>query len=267
MTIVVTQSIVDRIVAIETANLVSRLGPYRKRPGNPAGVHIERFGEAVAFVSAVPVRFFNSVLGVTERTVDDLDAIEAFYAEHDKTPSFEIVPGRMPESFALELHRRGYAMVEFHCGTVREPKVFDDRDIAIETIDRNDPAALDRFLDVSLEGWAGPGDHEDAKQNMRHWAENDAWTFYVATLDGADAGSAILDVRDKTALVSSASTAAAFRGRGVQRALLERRVSDAARAGCDLVVGGAYWGTSSVRNQQRAGFSTAFTRSIWIHAA
>lgn len=264
--IVVTDEIVDRVVRIETQNLVSRLEPYAARPGNPSGVFIARFGEATAFAATeIPVRFFNSVLSVVPESVEHLDDILAFYAKHGVSPAFEIVPGRMPESFGAELHRRGLAMVQFHVGLVRVPEEMPPmKGVEIEVIDAREAPALDRFLDVFVEGWNGPGEHERAKANMRTWTGNDEWTFYIAQIDGQDAGAAILDLRGRTAMLGSASTKNSFRGRGVQQALLRRRSSDAARRGADLLVGGAYWGTASVRNQQRCGFSTAFTRGVWV---
>jgi hypothetical protein len=65
-------------------------------------------------------------------------------------------------------------------------------------------------------------------------------------------------------MLGSASTRPALRGRGAQAALLARRIADAAAAGCELIIGGAYFGTTSMRNQQRAGFHLAITRGIWV---
>lgn len=264
---VVTPEIVDRIVDVEIANLVDRLRHYAALPGNPSGVHIRRFGAATAFVAeGIDDRFYNSVLGVVPETLEDLDAIRAFYAEHGRRPTFEIAPGRLPEAMGLALAEAGYAMVEFHAGLARAPTA-DDRDRSapdVAAVDPTDADAFEAWLDVYLEGWNGPGDHASSKVAMRPWAGNAGWRFYLGYADGAPAGAAVLDLRDGTGMLGSASTVAAYRGRGVQRQLLDRRIADAARAGAALVVGGAYFGTSSMRNQQRAGLTTAFTRGIWI---
>ncbi len=266
--LVVTPTIVERIVQTEVENLVLRLGPYAERPGNPMGVHFSRFGDATAFLAKeLPVRFFNSVLAVSLGTVDHLDAIEAFYAEHGRKPIFEIAPGRLDEPFALELDRRGFRMVEFHTGLAREltPEDAERDPEGVTAVDARDPEAFERWLDVYLEGWNGPGDHSGAKENMRAWPRNAGWTYYLAHVDGEAAGAALLDVQGPTAMMGSASTVAKFRGRGLQQRLVSRRIGEAARAGCDLVVGGSYFTNPSMRNQQRAGLYTAFTRGVWTH--
>lgn len=265
--LVVTETIVDRIVQTEVNNLVLRLGPYRAREGNPMGVYFERFGDATAFLATeIPVRFFNSVLATSLGTVDHLDAIEAFYGEHGRKPIFEIAPGRFDEAFALELHRRGYRMVEFHTGLARSITPDDAaRDPqGVREVDGQDAEAFERWLDVYLEGWNGAGDHEGAKVNMRAWPKNPGWRFYLADADGEPAGAALLDLQGATAMMGSASTVEKFRGRGLQQRLVSHRIGEAARAGCDLVVGGSYFTNPSMRNQQRAGLYTAFTRGVWL---
>ncbi|MEQ8276267.1 MAG: GNAT family N-acetyltransferase [Deltaproteobacteria bacterium] len=266
--LVVTPTIVDRLVRIEAENLRSRLQHYVDGDANPCGVHMKRFGDATAFIALdIPTRFFNSVLAVSLETAKHLDAIKAFYAEHGRKPIFEIAPGRFDEAFGEALAERGYRMVEFHTGLARELTP-DDRHREAPDVERVDPfdaAAFDAWIDVFNEGWSGPGDHSGAKSNMRKWKANDAWQFFLARVDGSPAGAAILDVQGPTAMMGSASTPEAFRGRGLQRQLLDRRIAAAAEAGCDLVVGGSYFDNVSMRNQQRAGLYTAFTRGIWTH--
>lgn len=267
-TLVVTEELVERMLAIEIANLESRLGPYRQRPGNPAGVVIRKFGRATAFISAVPVRFFNSVFGVGPEVTDDLPGIEAHYRAHGANAAMEIVPGRLTEELALALGARGWVMAEFHAGLARELTEADviappaAEGVVVEEIDPR-TSALETFLDTYLVGWGSEPD-EETKANMRLWQGNESWRFFLAYCEGQPAGAAILDTRGKTAFLGSAGTRPVFRGRRVQGALLSRRVAEAAGQGCDLLVGGAYFGTTSMRNQQRAGFATAFTRGIWV---
>lgn len=267
---VVTPALVDRMLELEIANLASRQRAYVERPGNPAGVHIETFGAATAFVAErLPLRFFNSVLGVSEDTLTHLDAILAFYADHGVRPAFEIVPARMSPRLGEALFARGFAALEFHAGLARELVERDaEREVAVpvETVEPGDTESFDTFLDVYLRGWQ-TDDLDNVKQTLIGWADNRTWRFYLARLDGAPAGAGVLDIRGDTALLGSASTLPAARGRRVQGALLNQRIRDAARTGCDLVVGGAYCETTSLRNQQRAGLEIMFTRGIWAAPA
>lgn len=258
--LIVDAALVDRMVRIEIDNLVSRIGNYE-------GVVIRHVGEAVAFVSPrVKERFFNSVQGTSQATLAQLDEIEQLYAQHGMRPAFEVVPSRLTEELGLALTRRGYAMVQFQAGLVcrpaqlakRKQEVVSKQALLVEEVNCDE-----RFAELYLACWQEP-DPEIVRSGMMHWQANKHWRCFVARLDGELAGAAILDVRQKTALLGSAGTLPACRGRGVQSALITRRIDEAAQAGCDLLVGGAYFGTSSMRNQQRAGLSLAFTRGIWI---
>ena len=67
-------------------------------------------------------------------------------------------------------------------------------------------------------------------------------------------------LRDGVAGLFGASTLPAFRGRGVQTALLETRLARAVEAKCDLAVCLARPGSSSQRNVMKQGFATLYTR-------
>jgi Acetyltransferase (GNAT) domain len=267
---VVTDALVDRIVAVEMANLESRLGAYAARPGNPSGIHIRRFGGAISFAARhIAVRLFNTTMGVGPDTAAHMDGIEAFYREHGTAGALEIAPGRLSEPFGLELGKRGWSMVEFHSGLAR-PLVAADRaftptpGVIVEEVSPDDAAEFDRFLEVYIDGWAMQDEDGHALANMRTWRDIREWRFYLARVGGEPAAAAILDQRGSTAMLGSASTRPALRGRGAQAALLARRIADAATGGCELIIGGAYFGTTSMRNQQRAGFHLAFTRGVWV---
>ena len=83
---------------------------------------------------------------------------------------------------------------------------------------------------------------------------------YLARVDGELAGGATMAIRNGVAGLFGASTLPAFRTRGVQTALLHKRLARAAEAGCDLAVSLALPGSASQRNIVRQGFSVLYTR-------
>jgi hypothetical protein len=90
------------------------------------------------------------------------------------------------------------------------------------------------------------------------------WRCYVARLEGvAVAYGALYVAADGVGVCAAAATLPAARGRGCQTALLRRRIADAARAGCELVVVQASPGSGSQRNLQRIGLELAYTRVTW----
>ena len=89
-------------------------------------------------------------------------------------------------------------------------------------------------------------------------------TRYIARLDGEPAGEAALHVDEGLALLSGSGTVPHLRGRGVQKALVARRLDDARREGCDLAVVVTAPGTRSQDNVMRRGFELLYTRAILL---
>lgn len=124
---------------------------------------------------------------------------------------------------------------------------------------------VDLWAGVAAEGWSSESAElagfvlEMGKITAR--SEN-AFCF-LAELEGQPAGAGAMTISEGTALLASASTIAAARRKGVQRALLEARLRFAAEQGCDLVMIGAQPGSASQRNAERQGFRIAYTRIKW----
>jgi hypothetical protein len=66
------------------------------------------------------------------------------------------------------------------------------------------------------------------------------------------------------ALMTGAATLAEHRRRGVQGALLERRICDAATLGAQIAVVTTSGGTRSQANAMRNGFSLLYSRAILV---
>jgi ribosomal protein S18 acetylase RimI-like enzyme len=74
---------------------------------------------------------------------------------------------------------------------------------------------------------------------------------------------ATLYLKDGVGYLADATTDPAFRNRGLQSALLRRRIRDAGAAGADTVFSGASPFSASHRNMERAGMRVHFVRSLW----
>lgn len=90
------------------------------------------------------------------------------------------------------------------------------------------------------------------------------WKHYFAFFGDTPVATAGLRMHRGFAWNCLASTLSEFRGRGVQLALLNRRIHDAAEAGCEWIVAEAFADSSSLRNQQRAGFEIAYERPNYL---
>ena len=91
------------------------------------------------------------------------------------------------------------------------------------------------------------------------------WRVFAGFDGRLVAGAAALWIADGSAWLGFAGTRSAFRGRGLQKALLARRIAAAIEAGCDLIstetgIPLPDEGGPSFRNIQRAGFRIAYER-------
>ncbi|HEV3050292.1 MAG TPA: GNAT family N-acetyltransferase [Longimicrobium sp.] len=195
----------------------------------------------------------------------ELDALEAFFQQRGAEVFHEISPLAAP-AVLPHLNGRGYLPIEFTSVMFR-PVAAAEPSAAPEgvRVRRVGADEVDLWAGVSAAGWSSESAElagfvlEMGKITAR--SEN-AFCF-LAELDGQPAGAGAMTISEGTALLAGASTIAAARRRGVQRALLEARLRFAAEQGCDLVMIGAQPGSASQRNAERQGFRIAYTRIKW----
>jgi MOSC domain-containing protein YiiM/GNAT superfamily N-acetyltransferase len=86
---------------------------------------------------------------------------------------------------------------------------------------------------------------------------------FLAEIDGSPVGAAEVHTHHGVGYLRAGSVLRAFRGRGIQRALIAARIAHAARLGCDLVGSIADAGSSSARNLERSGLRIVATRHAY----
>lgn len=89
------------------------------------------------------------------------------------------------------------------------------------------------------------------------------WHQYMAYVEGKLAGIAVLFIHDRVADCFLSATLPDFRGKGIQTALIERRLNDGFRAGCNLATSQTVVHNASPRNMARRGFQPLYRR--WIY--
>lgn len=87
---------------------------------------------------------------------------------------------------------------------------------------------------------------------------------YLARVNGEPVGEAAMRIDGDLAQIAGAGTLPHARGRGVQKALLHRRLTEARNAGCTLAVVTTAPGTRSQDNVMRRGFHLLYTRAILV---
>ena len=244
-------------VAAEAAEALQRL-----RPASGAAVKRVAGGFAVYFGANSPITQAVG-LGLDGPVSDEeFERLEEFYGKLKETVRIEACPLADP-TFIEQLAKRGYRVTEFSNAMAKclNPADKWPDPPAGMTIERIGGDQIDLWTLTVSQGFA---ENFPVSQQvidvMRMFASGPRAECYLARVDGKIAGGGTLAIHDGVAGLFGSSTLPEARNRGVQTALLQRRLARAAQAGCDLAVSLAQLASTSQRNITRQGFRTLYTR-------
>lgn len=217
----------------------------------------------------------NKVIGVGFDGAPDHDAlaaVEAAWWAHGAAVRFETSTLADPDVFAA-LAARGYQLHEFEnvLGLPLPWAGASERVPGVEVMLVTE-AEADVWYETMLTGFAVPDGSDTAKPMPRDelagvfddFLRTPGCARYLATLDGVMAGAGSVRFDDGFAQLCGATTVPAARRRGVQRALLAKRLDDAARAGCALAIVTTSPGSQSQANVMRLGFALLYARAVLL---
>lgn len=259
------EELIHRIQHSETDYMQDRMKAIEGRPGNPEGVEIEQFGQALCLYSrTMPWLSFNTVKGIQSEDSIHLDAIIDFYKSRDRKFQFEIVPAMVNQDLLSSLAARGFYQSAFHNSMYMNPqelKDMPDAGIVIKTIDK------DEFEDYARIHCLGTGLPDQGipsvALNNRVLHSRPGWSFYMAYAGEQPAAAGVMYMNHSNASLTFAATLPKFRRQGLQQELLRRRIWDAKQAGCSLVVGQCAFLSQSHRNMETVGMKLGYVRTTW----
>ena len=268
---VMTKPLASRLHQALVSLTVAGLSSTQQQHGNPFGIEIRRFGSATAILAAkAPTDgWWNRVVGLLPADADLIDDIVAFYREHGRRCHVDLDPLTLTEAIARRLAAHGFYPipngtllygVAFHTYL---PEVQDS--LEIREIGPDEAA---RFAELWADGFEIAGTGRVAALQIRMgWFTLPENRRYVAYVDGVAAALAALFIHNGVGHLNVGATLPTFRGRGIHLALTNRRIADAIKAGCDLLIGDTGgFGTTSQNNMERAGLRIAYTRLTMVNA-
>lgn len=197
----------------------------------------------------------NQALGLIGPVAEpELDAVEAFLG----VPTvLELSPGADPSLWSM-LARRGYRLHQFQqlwvkalAGAALPPP---------SAVRVAGPGEASLFNRVVCAGFLACDDWRGLEPPFEVSLEVvDAWGF-LAFVDGEPAGGGMLGVVEGVALLSGDGVVPRFRGRGLQKALIDARLAFARERGCDLACASTAPGTASQRSYEARGFRAAYPK-------
>jgi len=194
-------------------------------------------------------------------SADEFNCLEAFYFSRGEPVRVETCPLADPSLFEHYKERHYYTtefsnvmvrLVDSHASAPTPPEI---------EIRLAGPDELELWVLTVAQGFAESYPvSQEVISVMKKFATIRNTECYLARIDGRVAGGATLGIRGRIAGLFGASTLPDYRNRGVQTALLHRRLRRAAEAGCELAMSLAQPGSHSQRNITRLGFQTLYTR-------
>jgi GNAT superfamily N-acetyltransferase len=194
----------------------------------------------------------------------DVDRVEEFY--RSRGVACEIVVSPLADRSLLEaLAERGYKITEFNSVLIRS--------LRVETL--TEPAAgitVEWVNEETVQIWDGVlakgfAEFGPLPENLfAVFAAVPDGLCLLARVEGQPAGGAAGAIMQEAGIAALFGTATLpeFRRRGVQAALINRRLWEAAKAGCEYAVVSTMPGSGSQRNMERRGFRVAYTKLVIV---
>lgn len=197
-------------------------------------------------------------------TAEDMDKLEEFFFSRGAAVNIEMCP--MADGSLMELlGKRGHRVIEFsnvcfmELGEKDKAGVKLPKGVEVRKVGREESRLWARTV---MQGFATEAIalSEDLVDVMVALGARGTVECLLVTVNGEPAGGAAVAIDKGMGGCFGASTLPAFRRRGIQMALLDLRLSEAARRGCDMAMCIAQPGSASHRNLERRGFRVAYTR-------
>lgn len=201
-----------------------------------------------------------------EMSAAELDRLEHFFHSRGSAVVVELCP-LADASLLAAFGDRGYRIVEFSNVLVRSLATADTYAAAAPGIEVRpiDESERRLFVETLAQGFAEYHLVTDDMMAMTEsFSRGEGKVMYLALSDGKPAGAGTLLLSRGVAGLYGSSTLPEFRKRGIQTALIARRMADARAAGCDMAMGVTLPGSGSQRNFERHGFRVVYTRTKLI---
>ncbi|MGC4046340.1 MAG: GNAT family N-acetyltransferase [Armatimonas sp.] len=260
-----TNELIARAEQFSVGFHAGRMGAIANLPGNPFGVELRVLSNGIACKVRHPLlKGKNRIIGFRPDDLDSLDELLDFYREDKLRFSLFVPQGQMtPELFECFVQA---GLWSAGSGTV--PALVPGGDYTPSApeiqVRRSEPEEKEAYLDLFQQAF----DHRDERvpeYRPIQWAEDSlpGGARYIAEIEGKPVGMASFPVANGVGFMGTAGVLPEYRRRGVQKALIQRRLADAPALGCDLVLAGGSPGSTTYRNFERAGFRLIPTGSGW----
>jgi GNAT superfamily N-acetyltransferase len=265
---IITPELIARIERFHLTFSKARMEALQSLPENPYQVEIRCFGEAIAFKTLSPLlRGKNRIANFRAGEVAYLPEALDYFREEGLRCTLGVPHGEMAQELfghltAAGLWSGGSGMVPCIVPDAERPHC--DPPVVPVQIREAGLEERDLYLELFRQAFAHRGEG-CADYLQFQWVEDTlpGCRRYIAEVEGEAVAMASFPMFDGVGFFGTAGVLPAWRGRGIQMALLQRRLADAPAFGCDLVIGGGSLFSTTHRNFERAGLRLVPLGSGW----
>lgn len=190
---------------------------------------------------------------------EEIKAIETFYRQHQHPQvDIEFCP-LAGDNVAYKLSKRGYLVTEMN-----NISTFDLTTFNSNTLIEKTECRVEIMEDKQLEAWAScvaiGFDCPQAQEQFYLYAKSKNVTAFGIFLQNKLVAGGTIAIHDGICDLGITSTLPAFRGRGLQKVLLNKRMEFAFKSGARIATVTTEPGSVSDQNTQKMGFQIAYTR-------
>ncbi|HLN61694.1 MAG TPA: GNAT family N-acetyltransferase [Symbiobacteriaceae bacterium] len=263
------ESLARRLEESEAAHWASLMEGLAALPDNPYQPQVRRFGRLVALACpGMAKRYFvNRIFGAGDGDEESLQEAVAWMRSLGVPVRIDICPLLPHEMLVRQLAREGFCALGFQMALYGLVPPLQPMPAGVTLRPAETPADF-AFVEEAM-----PAAFEETDSTWLRWLADSTrvtlarpdWRTYIGFVDGEPAGFGQLHMANGVGSLALAGTLKQFRGRGLQTALILRRIADAAAAGCDLIATQTGNGTASQRNMERLGLRVAYTKAEFYH--
>lgn len=254
-----------RLENCDTSFIRLRLEALAHLEGNPFEAEVRTFGGAVGLaVGGMAANLlFNRVAEFTPTDLDRLDEILAWFDGRNMSGRFDLVPGLVSPELFKALAAKGFYQSGFYAALYGEATTYEPQFPGV-SVREVQPDELETFGDIYMAGFGFPEERRSVLvPSMTLLYEYPAVRLYLGLVDGQPAGIGFLLLNNGVGYLGTAATLPGLQGRGVQKALMYRRMAEAARNGCDLVTSHTQYASVSQSNMEKVGLRLGYIKAIW----
>lgn len=252
---------VDRINEMELA--LTEFNSKRAFSLDDKNLKVKKIGDCTLLIDSISPSsiYYNRIKGFGINDIDKIDEILNIFYSEQITPCFDMTPNNIKIEVAQLLMAKGFYCAEQLVFLEIEPHFCEyESDIKLVKVTEENVV---EFLHLIALSNGMELDEELVKRKAKYFYQAN-FQNYIAYIGEEAIGMGSLFIKGEKGYVANDFTFPAYRGKGVQKALLYHRLQVAKEMGLTKIYTDVEFGSASHNNMLKLGFKSVFQNSFWM---